>query len=80
MNFNLLESSFLLNTVHIKVASSGVISVLISWPWRHKPASSLKESLDPKPAHYKVGFFNNLSVILTICEPVPAISNPSSPV
>ena len=73
INLSLFESSFLLNTVHINVAYNGVIYGVISCPCKHKPAYSLNESLEPRPAHYNNGFLSKLWVILTIWEPLPAI-------
>lgn len=80
INLSRFESGFLLNTVHIKEAYKGVISGLISCPCKQRPPYNLKESLDPSPAHWSTGLLSNFRVILTIWDPVPAISNPSSPV
>lgn len=45
----------------------------MSWPCRHRPASSLKESLDPKPASYTIGLLRMALVMDTMLGPVEAI-------
>ena len=49
---------------HFKFASTGVLSLSRSWPYKHKPASNLNVSLAPKPINldpltetYGVGFY-----------------------
>ena len=68
-----------LEIAHLRFASTGVLSLSSSWPYKHKPASSLRVSLAPKPinfAPFSISFFVKFSAQLFGKE----ISNPSSPV
>ena len=48
-------------TVQSKVASAGDTSALISCPCKQRPASTLRESLAPKPAGFMRGLAKSKS-------------------
>ena len=52
----------------------------MSLPWRHKPASSLKLSLDPNPAGATLSSINKASHKLAASSGATEISKPSSPI
>lgn len=80
--WNLLTWLATLNflTSHMSDVSRGFILSFISWPCRHKPASTRSESLAPKPAGLTIGFLNNRSVSFSILSQSADNSKPSSPV
>lgn len=80
INGNLESPLLRLWTVHMSVASKGVVFWLISCPWRHKPASRRSESLAPNPAKATSGFERRAFVMATTLGPVELSSKPSSPV
>ena len=64
---------------HFKFASTGVLSLSRSWPYKHRPASNLKVSLAPKPINLDPLSINSL-VSLSAKSFGIDISKPSSPV
>ena len=68
--------------VHVKPASIGVVSSSISLPYKHKPASSRKESRAPKPDSCTLPSVDESKVSVTsvILSSMIDNSNPSSPV
>lgn len=66
-------------TVHIRPLSIGVRSWVISLPWRQRPASNLKLSLEASPAGATFWSAKRASQRASAFSGATEISNPSSP-
>ncbi len=80
-------SFLLLEIVQANIASKGEIFSSSSWPYKQRPASSLSESLAPRPTGTAIYSLVELSLTVQIfsinasmSELITETSNPSSPV